>query len=234
LTVAIATLTAVSAAIAKFVGKGQIPQFGHVPWPVVAVSLALLITGIAFLFSGWRRLAPGRVDDAPLGAALLVFGFSAALLALVPPLLFPGGAPPTPCPQCPKGAMGAEKIGVFSLSGIGNLGNGRKPEDKIISGEKIQLLLSDLNKRNAQAGDFLLLFGSADCLATTPKSKGGLWNSNEELADARANWVKDGLQGQTAVKDVKIEPHPLPQHVRCGRAENVRAVYPLLIHAEGN
>lgn len=244
LTVAIATLAAVSAVLEKLVGTGQILPLDNVPWPAAIVAVTLLIVGIVLLFEGWRCLSslrgsevPGSFErQCPLGAAFLVFGFSAALLALLPPLLLHGKAvPPKPCPQpTTQGPTNSKKIEVFSLSRIDGLGDGRRPQDKNVGREKIQLLTADLGKNNAQAGDILLLLGSADCVATKPKNEGGLWANNEELAKARANWVKDDLQGLAAVNGIRIEPFALPQHAGCGLARNVRAVFPFLIHGEGN
>lgn len=260
LTIAIGTLTATSAAIEKLIGKGPIPPVANIPWWVFAMAFLLLGVGIVLVLAGaWRLFkllardhglvgTPGVVLDPEvakgkevargslLGAALLVFGFSVILLALVPPLLLHGEAVNSQaCPKCPtQEPLKAPKIAVIPLGSIDALGDGRRPEDKIIGLQKIERVTSDLQRNKAQPGDILLLLGSADCIATKPKSMGGLWNDNAELANARAQWVNDGLQGQDAAKGLKIENLPLPQHARCGLARNVRAVYPFLIRGEGN
>ena len=239
LTVAIATLTAVSGIIEKWGGNAEISTFSHLPWFVVVLSLTLLIVGAALLFEGWRYFSLLRRDrdfieqGSLLGAALLVFGLSAISLALVPALLLHAKpVAPNPHPQCPQGAMAAQKVEVFSVKGIDGLGD--RPEDKNITREKLQQLTDDLGTKNAKARDILLLLGSADCVATKPQDKGGIWKDNAELANARATWVRDSLHDQPAVKDMKIETLALPEHARCGPSRNVRAVYSFLIHAEDN
>ena len=230
-----------STAIEKFAGKGQIPPVGTVPLLVIIVASALILVGVALFGAGLRWFFSLRPESHPdairngslLGAALLVFGFSATLLALVPPLVFRADvASPRPCPKCPMvEAMKAEKIEAFPLDEIDDLGDGSRPEDKVIEPRKLQKLKGDLREKSAKAGDILLLLGSADCVAT---KKGGLWRNNEDLAKARADWVNHSLGGQEEVKDIKIKSLPLPQHARCGPARNVRAVFPFLIHPENN
>jgi hypothetical protein len=245
LSAAIATLTATAAVIEKLVASGIAPPVHNVPRLAVLVSLTLLAGAIVLGVAGSRRLLsvirskdPEPVKTGSLvGAALLAFAFSAALLAVVPPLLFhsePVPPQPAACPQCPPptSVMAAEKISVFSLPAIKDLGDGRGAKDKKVDPTKIHQLTNNIEEKKAHDGDILLLLGSADCIPTRPKKDGGLWDSNDELAKARADWVSTGLDGKAAVRGVKIEALPLPQHAHCGTTLDLRAVYPFLVHAE--
>ncbi len=244
LTLAIATLTAVSAAVERLAPKGGIPQTSEIPGLVETLMALFALVGLALLVRGLRLFFSITVlDDSDsakskslIGASLLVFGFSAALAALIPAILFHREVVATkslPCPKCPDlGVIGAPNVAVLPLTAVDGLGDGRGKEGKAVDPSKILQVTQDLKNDKAKAGDILLLLGSADCIPTKPKEMGGLWKDNAELADARANWVNLGLDGQAAVNSVKIKTLPLPQHARCGLARNLRAVYPFLIHAE--
>jgi hypothetical protein len=248
LTAAIATLTATAAVIEKLVKEGRILPSSHCPWPAVLVSLLLVTAGICLIWIGSRYLL--RLDinthgtsiknGALLGAAVLVFGFSAALLAIVPPILFhsdPVPPPPpvacAPCQTTPP-VLQEGKIVALPLRSVNGLGDGRRKEEETVDPIKIQPLTDDLVKSGARDGDILLLLGSADCISTKRKMNGGRWDSNEELATARAEWVRNGLKDQPAAHGITIMPLPLAQHERCGATPNVRAVYPFLFHADNN
>ena len=58
--------------------------------------------------------------------------------------------------------------------------------------------------------------------------------ATKNSAGARADWVSKGLKDQPAAHGITIKPLPLPQHARCGKAPNLRAVYPFLFHAENS
>jgi hypothetical protein len=261
---AIATLTAVGAVIAKLVGDKPIRPPTHVPELALGVSLVLIVAGIVLIGAGaWLILSSiykqlfsdssdaGQKQASPedakqkeasiqtgsmLAAALLVYGFSALLLAVVPLLLF-GGEPTTvaDCSKCPpvtdcskcKAVISPTNFSVKPLSAIKPLGDGGRPEDKIIDRKKISALAGEVRQYHGQDGDILLLLGSADC---TPTRKGGLWKDNDELARARAGWVLDGLKGK--LDSIRPKPYALPQYERCAQTLDMRAVYPFLIHAE--
>jgi len=247
LAAAIAAITATASVIEELVKGRPVLPLGNVPWPAVLVSLGLVALGIYLIWYGSRYLlhliknngAVSIKNGTLLGTAVSIFGFSAVLLAVLPPLLFhsePTLPKPVACPQCASSAsiMDAEKISALSLTSVNNLGDGRRPEDEAVDPTEIHQLTEDLHNKGARDDDILLLLGSADCIPTRPKKNGGRWDSNEELAGARADWVSKGLKDQPAAHGITIKPLPLPQHARCGKAPNLRAVYPFLFHAENS
>jgi hypothetical protein len=74
-----------------------------------------------------------------------------------------------------------------------------------------------------QEGDTLLLLGSADC---TSFQKGG----NAGLAQGRATTIMKELQANAEKRGVDIEPTALKQHSACKDTQEMRAVFPVLIH----
>jgi hypothetical protein len=245
LAAALATLTATGAVIAKLVGDKPIKPLLHVPLLVVIVSAVLAGTGILLIGAGaWClfKLVRGDfpvpaaaqnedpIETGPLlGAALLVYGFCAVLMALVPPLLLRVDSVPAPdCPKCPtvNSVIPAKDFSVARLSAITRLGDGRPPTGKTVDPGKILPLETELHD-NGREGDILLLLGSADCVPTRPR---GLWKNNDDLASARADWVLNGLRGKLG--GVRPKPSILPQYERCAKTEDMRAVYPFLIRAE--
>lgn len=250
----IATLTAVGGVIAKLVGDKIPKPVGALPGPALTVSVILLVVGILLVGVGgwylfwliskaleWTPPPPSpNVQPPPnpfesgslLAAALLVYGFSALLMALVPALLLGTQAPSkTDCPKCGtvtdcskcQSVITASSFEVKSLPAITRMGNSRPPE---VDPTKIEDLASELRAQGKE-GDILLLLGSADCLPTRPN---GVWKDNEELAGARANSVLTGLQGK--LHGVQSKSLAMPQYERCAKTLDMRAVYPFLIYAK--
>lgn len=259
LTVAVSIFGAVTAFVVKLSAQKPTLPLGHLPFWVIVASLASVGAAIALIGTALVRLrgqgnhphppapVPGPIyapeeereeknRQGLLSISLLVYGFSAVLLALVPALLFNSEAvhpEKKDCPQCPvTSAMPAGQISVFPLSGINKLGDGGKATDSKINPTRIQNLVKEaVDLHGARAGDILLLLGSADCIPTT---LGGLWKNNEELEKARANWVKNALEGQPELSGLSRQTSTLPEYSGCRKSPDVRAVYPFLIHARQN
>ena len=239
LAAAIAAVTATATVTEELVKGRPILPLGHIPLPAVFVALGSVALGGYLIWYGSDYLlrvlkSNGEIsikDGALLGAAVLVFGVTAALLGVLPLLLFhsePVTNQPAACSQCPPPASAKDdgKIVALHLGGFSPLGDGRLQKDLTVNTGKIQQLIKD----KAKEGDMLLLVGSSDCVPTRPR---GLWKNNEELAAARAQWVFNGLKAQPTLHGVRIiEPVGLPEHPACGASPNVRAVYPFLIRAE--
>jgi hypothetical protein len=227
LTVAITLFGAVIGFLAKLAAEKPILPL-HLRWWLVVAFLIFAVSGLLLIGRALLAFRDGALELPE--SALLVYGFSAILLALVPGLLFHEDAPAPekkPCPQCPSPVVMRGEISVLPLISVNNLGD--SDSDKNIDPQQIQKLTTDAIARGARKDDILLLLGSADCIPTRP---GGKWESNEALAKARAEWVESSLQGDPALSGIRIESGPLPQHARCGKTTEVRAVYPFLIHAE--
>ena len=87
--------------------------------------------------------------------------------------------------------------------------------------------LKDSFVASRREGDMLLLLGSADCIEIHKRAK-----DNAELATKRAANVRSQLLVDHAGKEGEIEIDSLPQYRRCGEMEDLRAVFPFLVHAE--
>ena len=232
LTVALTVFGGATGLLAKLAAEKPLLPL-HLRWWLCIAFAVFLVAGLFLLWLALQRLTDSQ--RGLFGSALLVFGFSAILLALVPPMLFHAEATAQdkhPHPQWPPPAVPSPEIEVLPLTSVNNLGD--RESHKNIAPQQIQMVIADAIKNEARKGDILLLLGSADCIPTRPKSAGGLWKDNEELAGARADWVKSDLQGDSALSGISIESRPLPQHLRCGKTSDVRAVYPFLIHAKEN
>jgi hypothetical protein len=77
------------------------------------------------------------------------------------------------------------------------------------------------------AGDMLLLVGSADC---KPFRQGGDGLDNPMLAQNRARAVSEWLKPEMDARGVRVQVVPLDQHKSCRESEELRAVYPFLVH----
>jgi flagellar basal body-associated protein FliL len=249
LSVAVTIFGTVTAFVVKLAAQEPTLPSGEFPAWVVAVSATSTVAGALLIVLAIVRLSAREGHQHPMGAmatpeeerkeknrqsllaiSLVVYGLSAILIALVPAMVF-HSEEITPDKKPPQATV-MSSVSVSKLSPISNLGDGGKPSDKIIDPNRILTLTKDATTHKTRAGDILLLLGSADCRPTKSKARGGLWNNNEELADARANWVKKGLNGQLELSGVRVEARPLPQHSGCRETPDVRAVYPFLIQAK--
>jgi hypothetical protein len=250
LSVAVVLFGTVTGVLVKFAEQKPHLPSGPFPWWIILLSLVGCAAAVALIGVGmWQIAAPkaGAANAAPAARAtstkeesdektrlslqaitLVVFGFSAILIALIPAMSFPGDEtssekPPAPPPT--SVVMPPGELSVRRLDSISDLGDG----DETISPTRIQTLLNNASSQGMKLGDILLLLGSADCRAV---KKGSRWKDNDALAAARADRAKEGLHGKSQLDGVRVEATPLPQHVGCRPSPDVRAVYPFLIHAD--
>jgi hypothetical protein len=76
-----------------------------------------------------------------------------------------------------------------------------------------------------EAGDKLLLLGSADCTAIRKKNE----MTNKQLAEGRADAVASALRNENFMDPGGITASSLYQHEACNQSANMRAVFPVLI-----
>lgn len=241
LSVAVTIFGAVTAFVVKLAAqKPHLPS--QVPWWIITVSMtatgaaaSLIVAGLVLKRQTADPAAHGgfpeeqreeRTRRGLEAAALLVYGLSAILVALVPAMVFSGeDTGKKPCPDCAQAAvMAPGELKVSKLNPITNLGDG----DDIVNSARIQALITNATSLDMKSGDILLLLGSADCRAV---KKGGRWPNNEALAAARADSARQGLDGKPELSGVRVQAKPLPQHIGCQPSPDVRAVYPFLIQS---
>jgi uncharacterized membrane protein len=87
---------------------------------------------------------------------------------------------------------------------------------------------TNMSNAVAKPGDLLLLLGSADCTAIQ-KSKD---MTNKDLARKRAENVRQMLIDAGPLTDKDVQAESLYQHQNCRESEDMRAVFPVLIHME--
>jgi heme/copper-type cytochrome/quinol oxidase subunit 2 len=106
----------------------------------------------------------------------------------------------------------------------------REDDPTKIPKSRADLLTWKTNMSNALAkpGDLLLLLGSADC-TSIQKSKD---MTNKDLARNRAENVRRMLIKTGPLTDKEIQAESLYQHQNCRESEDMRAVFPVLIHME--
>src|SRR6202035_170882 len=95
---------------------------------------------------------------------------------------------------------------------------------------RADLLTWKTNVSNAAAkpGDLLLLLGSSDC-TSIQKSKD---MTNKELARSRAENVRRMLLDSGPLTEKDVQAESLYQHQNCRESDDMRAVFPVLIHME--
>jgi hypothetical protein len=189
-------------------------------WVVFAVFIA-----IAFTLIWWGRdgdsadvSARGekkKVDSLPvMGFSLLVLLFVLVYLGYRQqpeqkgscPICVTPGPPPTP-------AMSKLQIDPIDQTPLFDPG---LHEHFRGSEEQLKQIL-----KNTREGDTLLLLGSADCTSYT--------GENAKLAQDRANTIKKALESDANRGKVDIEARALKQHDSCKAADQLRAVFPVLI-----
>ncbi|HWW97534.1 MAG TPA: hypothetical protein VNY74_07545 [Edaphobacter sp.] len=189
-------------------------------WVVFAVFIA-----IAFTLIWWGRdgdsadvSARGekkKVDSLPvMGFSLLVLLFVLVYLGYRQqpeqkgscPICVTPGPPPTP-------AMSKLQIDPIDQTPLFDPG---LHEHFRGSEEQLKQIL-----KNTREGDTLLLLGSADCTSYT--------GENAKLAQDRANTIKKALESDANKGKVDIEARALKQHDSCKAADQLRAVFPVLI-----
>jgi uncharacterized membrane protein len=106
----------------------------------------------------------------------------------------------------------------------------REDDPKKIPKSRADLLTWKTNVSNAVAkpGDLLLLLGSSDC-TSIQKSKD---MTNKDLARNRAENVRHMLIDTGPLTDKDVQAESLYQHLNCRESEDMRAVFPVLIHME--
>jgi len=241
-----ATLTATAAILGKLIEAAPLPVSEDYSWLSRSMCTILFLGGICLLWVGTSRLlgaaAPKNEEEKSVSikeeallpwAALLLFGFSLILLAVVPLLLVRQGEPQTPnaqpCPSPPTAppCKASREMRILPLKPVNDLGDGRQRwEGKFVDPVKVSQLTAELRDNGASDGDTLLLFGSTDCIPPKPK---GRWKSNQQLAEARAEWIRVAIP---TASGIKLQPFALPQHTRCNVMPDLRSVHPYLIHFE--
>ena len=199
-------------------------------WIVFGLFLLIALGLIAFPFSRWGK-GDDRADVSIRGEkkqvdSLPVMGFSLLVLLFV--LVFlgyrQGPEEKANCPVCvaggPPPAPATSKLQIEALSHTPLFDPG--PHDHFRdSDEQVKQILE-----NTREGDTLLLLGSADCTSYS----GG----NAKLAQDRADRIKRALQGDADKRKVDIEARALKQHDACKAADQLRAVFPVLIRPESD
>jgi len=199
------------------------------PWMFWAAMVAFLGVAVVFLVVGlWRMRAgnEGRADldeggeekklDSPLtiGFSALVLGWAVVMVAY------------HATAETPKQGEKKEEVTVLSVKQL-------KPVPVFVRGNadpgkaKAYRELKDSFVASRREGDMLLLLGSADCIEIHKSAK-----DNAELAMKRAANVRSQLLVDGTGKEGEIEIDSLPQYRRCGEMEDLRAVFPFLVHAE--
>jgi hypothetical protein len=194
-------------------------------WFVLGIFGMVALGLIAWPFSRWGRdrdsadvSARGekkKVDSLPvMGFSLLVLLFVLVYLGYRQqpeqkgscPICIPPGPPPTP-------AMSKLLIDPIDHTPLFDPG---LHEHFRGSEEQLKQILE-----NTREGDTLLLLGSADCTSYT--------GENAKLAQDRANTIKKALESDANKGKVDIEARALKQHDSCKAADQLRAVFPVLI-----
>ncbi|WP_348269875.1 hypothetical protein P8936_00995 [Edaphobacter paludis] len=199
-------------------------------WMFWVAMVAFLGVALVFLVVGLVRMRAGnegRADrdeggkEKKLDSPLMI-GFSALVLgwAVVMVAYHAAAEPPKP------GEAKKEEVSVLSVKRLA-------PVPVFMRGNadprtaKAYRELKDSFVASRREGDMLLLLGSADCIEIHKSAK-----DNAELATKRAANVKTQLLVDRAAKEGEIEIDSLPQYRRCGEMEELRAVFPFLVHAE--
>ena len=194
-------------------------------WVVFVVFIAIALGLIAWPFSRWGRDRDSadvsvrgekkKVDSLPvMGFSLLVLLFVLVYLGYRQqpeqkgscPICIPPGPPPTP-------AISKLQIDPIEHTPLFDPG---LHEHFRGSEEQLKQIL-----KNTREGDTLLLLGSADCTSYT--------GENAKLAQDRANTIKKALESDANRGKVDIEARALKQHDSCKAADQLRAVFPVLI-----
>ena len=192
--------------------------------------VTFLGVAVVFLIWGMVRMREGDEGRADLDKggekkkldSPLTIGFSALVLgwALVMVAYHAGAEPPKP------GEAKKEEVSVLSVKRLA-------PVPVFMRGNadpgtaKAYRELKDSFVASRREGDMLLLLGSADCIEIHKSAK-----DNAELATKRAANVRSQLLIDRAGNEGEIEIDSLPQYRRCGEMEDLRAVFPFLVHAE--
>jgi hypothetical protein len=197
----------------------------------VQVCAIALVVALALILLPFSRLGRDgdRADVSTRGEkrkvdSLPVMGFS--LLVLVFVLVYLGyrqkPEEKTNCSVCaggtPPSAPASSKLQIDSLSATPLFDPG--PHGHLRgSDEQLKRILE-----NTQKGDTILLLGSADCTSYT----GG----NAKLAQDRADTIKRALESEAKTGNVDVEARALKQHDACKAADQLRAVFPVLIRPQ--
>jgi len=209
---------------------------------VVTVVL-LILCGIEF----WRRFTPrdeegetsdgkhrteSKVVESPLN---IVFSLAVLLWAVmiacyhaesaaVPPKPPTNAGPVTTMPKVPH-TNPLDPISGF-LPYSADPKEIRKKKIRNSGDDPLGALKSSLREDGTWPGDLLLLLGSADCTAIQ-RSKD---MTNKDLARKRAENVRRMLIDSGTLTDKDVRAESLYQHQNCRGSEDMRAVFPVLIH----
>jgi uncharacterized membrane protein len=171
---------------------------------------------------GKQRMEKKSVES-PLN---IVFSLAVLLWAVIIACYHtePAAAPPLP-PPGPIATISKvpQVIPLGAISGFQPYSS--KIED--LKTYSLTALKSDLRNNGAGPGDLLLLLGSADCTAIHANNM-----TNEQLAKNRAYTIDEMLSRSGVLMGEKVLADSLYQHERCRGSEDMRAVFPVLIHME--
>jgi hypothetical protein len=199
-------------------------------WMFWVAMVAFLGVAVVFLVVGLVRMRAGNEGRVDLDAggeekkldSPLMIGFSALVLGWAVVMVAYHTTAEVPKPEEVK----KKEISVLSVKRLA-------PAPLFVRGDadpgraKAYQELKDSFVASRREGDMLLLLGSADCIEIHKSAK-----DNAELARKRAANMRSQLLVDHAGKEGEIEIDSLPQYRRCGEMEDLRAVFPFLLHVE--
>jgi hypothetical protein len=246
ITVLLVAIAAIVLALAAKEHPSAAPVLGVIPLAIAVVehaeklsrlgAVSFWIVLLIFLFIAlWLIFGSGQDNDrADISArgekkkvdSFPVMGFSLLVLLFV--LVFLGyrqkPEEKANCPVCvaggPSPAPATRRLQIEALNHTPLFDPGPREHFRG-SDEQLNQILEDTRE-----GDTLLLLGSADCTSYS----GG----NAKLAQDRADRIKRALQGDADKRKVDIEARALKQHDACKAADQLRAVFPVLIRPESD
>jgi hypothetical protein len=199
-------------------------------WMFWVAIVAFLGVAVVFLGVGLVRTQAGNEGRADLDEGQeekkldspLTIGFSALVLGWAVVMVAYHNAAESPKPgEAKKGevsVLSVKRLAPVPVFVRGNADPGRA---------RAYRELKDSFVASQRERAMLLLLGSADCIEIHKSAK-----DNAALATKRAANVRSQLLVDHAGKVGEIEIDSLPQYRRCGEMEDLRAVFPFLVHAE--
>lgn len=209
--------------LSKFCGKefwGLIAIFGVIA--IVLMVVGFFVEGPADTDSGGG--AKKIASPLTMGFSLMILVVSFAVVARCPSCSSCGGG--AGVDHGPGPSPGNSHVSVLNSTDVTSLTKPLFGEGKSSPASKVDELKGEV-LAGFKTGDKLLLLGSADC---TRYSKG-----NDQLAQDRSNEIKSQLkQLIPSLKDddFVVASNSLPEYVTCQKTDNMRAVFPFLIHTE--